>query len=398
MTADRFEDLAVFGGPPAFAEPRHVGRPNLGDRARVLELVGGAMDRSWLSNEGPLHEEFQDRVREVTGAQHCVVVANATVGLQIAAKAMGMEREVLMPSFTFVGTPHAVSWIGLRPVFAEIDSRTHTLDPAAVRAAIGPQTGGIIGVHLWGRSGGAADLEAIAEEHDLPLLFDAAHAFGCTAGGRPTATLGDASVISFHATKVVGAGEGGAILTDDSELAHRLRLMRNFGFVDFDAVGELATNAKMSELNAALGLTSLDAFTDFVAVNRRNYERYVAGLRDTPGVEVIDYADGDEHNFHYVVIEVPMEVRDVVVRVLQAENVLARRYFHPGCHRLGPYRDGAQPLPVTERVAARVVTLPTGTAMSAEDVDRVCAVIRLVMTRAGDLERLLGADPASLGR
>ncbi len=398
VSPERLDDLAVFGGEPAFTEPRHVGRPNLGDRARVLELIGGAMDRVWLSNEGPLHQEFQARVREVTGARHCVVVANATVGLQIAAKAMGMEGEILMPSFTFVGTPHAVSWLGLDPVFVEIDARTHTLDPAAVRAAIGPRTGGIVGVHLWGRSGGAAELEAIAEEHDIPLLFDAAHAFGCTADGRPVATLGDASVVSFHATKVVGAGEGGAILTDDPELAHRVRLMRNFGFVDFDAVGELGTNAKMSELSAAMGLASLDAFTSFVAANRRNYERYREGLRDAPAVQVIDYADGDEHNFHYVVIEVPAACRDALVRVLLAENVLARRYFHPGCHRLGPYRDGAAPLLVTETVAGRVVTLPTGTAMSGEDVDRVCAIIRLAMTHADELERRLVADTASLGR
>ncbi len=398
MTADSLDGLAVFGGEPAFTEPRHVGRPNLGDRARVLELIGDAMDRGWLSNEGPLHQEFQECVRELTGVRHCIVVANATVGLQVAAKAMELEGEVLMPSFTFIGTPHAVSWIGLRPVFVEIDPRTHTLDPAAVRRAIGPRTAGIVGVHLWGRSSGATELEAIAAEHGLPLLFDAAHAFGCTAAGRPVATLGDASVVSFHATKVVGAGEGGAILTDDDELATRCRRMRNFGFVDFDTIGSLATNAKMNELSAAMGLASLDAFDGFVAVNRRNYERYVDRLRDVPGVEVIDYADGDVHNFHYVVIEVPAAVRDALLRTLQAEQVLARRYFYPGCHRQGPYLADAEPMPITEAVSDRVVTLPTGMAMSEEDVDGVCAIIRLAMAHADELTRRLAAETADLGR
>ncbi len=388
----------MFGSTPAFTEPRHVGRPNMPDRERVLELVGEAMDRRWLSNEGPLHEAFQERVRQITGARHCVVVANATLGIQLAARALGMEGEIIMPSFTFVGTPHAVSWIGLEPVFAEIDPRTHTLDPAAVRTAIGPRTGGIVGVHLWGRSAGAEELEAIAEEHDLPLVFDAAHALGCTRAGRPVATLGDASVISFHATKVAGAAEGGAILTDDAELAERLRRMRNFGFVAFDTVEGLATNAKMSEMNAAMGVASLERFEEFVAVNRRNYEGYVAGLQDVPGVEVIDYADGDEHNFHYVVLEVPAAVRDPLIRVLQAERVLARRYFFPGCHRLAPYAPAGASLSATDEVAGRVVTLPTGTAMSADDVARVCAIVRVAMAHADDVVRRLAADPAGLGR
>lgn len=397
MTPTRIEDLAIAGGAPAFAEPRHVGRPNVGDRERVLELIGGAMDRRWLSNEGPLHQDFQERVRELSGAAHCVVVANATVGLQLAARALGMEGEIIVPSFTFVGTPHAVAFMGLRPVFCDIDEATHTLDPAAVAHAITPATGGIVGVHLWGRSAGAAALEALAAEHGLPLLFDAAHAFGCTAGGRPVATLGDAAVVSFHATKVAGAAEGGAILTDDPELARRLRRMRNFGFVGFDEVDEIGTNAKMSELNAAMGIASLESLGTFLEAGRRNYERYAAGLAGIEDVALIDYADGDVHNYHYVVVEVPAEVRDDLIAVLQAEGVLARRYFHPGCHRLGPYRDGAPSLPATDAVAARVVTLPTGTAMSVEDVDVVCAVIRLALDHRDELGRLRATGAAGGG-
>ena len=260
------DQLALFGGVPAFAEPRHVGRPNIGDRERIFDLVGSALDSRWLSNDGPLVAAFEAGVAELSGAPHAVAVANATVGLQLAARALGMQGQILMPSFTFVGTAHAISWLGLEPIFCEIGDDTHTLDPAAVERAIGPSTGGIVGVHLWGRPRGAQALADIASAHGLPLIFDAAHALGGTTG------LGDVEVLSFHATKVANSAEGGAILTGDPLLAERLRRMRNFGFVDYDVVGMLGTNAKMSELSAAMGIASLEQFSSFVAVNRRNYE------------------------------------------------------------------------------------------------------------------------------
>jgi dTDP-4-amino-4,6-dideoxygalactose transaminase len=391
--AEPIRELAILGGTPSFAEPRHVGRPNLGDKARLLERVSGAWDRGWLTNDGPLLKAFEERVRELSGARHCVVVANATLGLEIAVRALGLSGEVIVPSFTFAATAHALSWLGLTPVFCDIDRETHNLDPEAVRAAITPATTGILGVHLWGRAGGADGLAEVARAHGLALAFDAAHAVGCTYGGRPAATLGDAAVISFHATKVANAAEGGAILTDDEALATRMRRMRSFGFVAYDQVEYVGTNAKMSELSAAMGLTSLDAFDSFVAVNRRNYARYAAGLAGLEDVRLIDYADGDQHNYHYVVLEVPPDRRDLLVAALQAENVLARRYFHPGVHRQAPYRDTAPRLPVTDAVAARVLVLPTGTAMSEADIDQVCAVLRTALERADEVrERLTAAS------
>jgi dTDP-4-amino-4,6-dideoxygalactose transaminase len=374
-------DLAIFGGEPAFAEARHVGRPNIGDPERVLSLVSGVLRSRWLTNDGPLVGEFEARLAELTGYEHCVAVTSATIGLQLAAAALGISGEVIMPSFTFVGTAHAMRWIGLTPIFCEIDPDTHTLDPVAAERAFTQATGAIVGVHLWGRSGHAEELVRIADAHGVPLLFDAAHALGCTTG------LGDMEVLSFHATKVANAAEGGAVLTRDGALAERLRRMRNFGFVDYDTVGMLGTNAKMSELSAAMGIVSLESFPEFVEANRRNHRRYAEELAALTGVKLVAY--DPHHNFHYVVLEVPPGVRDDLVAVLQAENILARRYFHPGCHRHEPYRPTAGPLPVTEALCARVVTLPSGTTMTEDDVTRVCSVIQLAVEHADEVQRRL---------
>jgi dTDP-4-amino-4,6-dideoxygalactose transaminase len=375
------DELAIFGGEPVFSQPRHVGRPNIGDRDRILSLVSDVLDSRWLTNNGPRVVELERRVADLCGAEHCVVVCNATTGLQLGATALGMSGEVLMPAFTFVGTAHALSFIGASPVFCEVDPRTHCLDPDAVLAALTPHTTGIVGVHLWGRSGHAEALERIARSNGVPLMFDAAHALGCTTG------LGSLEVVSLHATKVANAGEGGAMLTADSDLASRLRLMRNFGFVGLDTVNTLGTNAKMSEISAAVGLGTLESFDAFVEVNRRHHRRYTRQLGAVPGLTMVRYAD--HHNFHYVVIEVPAEVREDLLEVLWAENVFARRYFHPGCHRHPPYRDAGCHLPLTDELCSRVVTLPTGTAMSEQDVDRVCALIRNVISHAPEIRRRL---------
>ena len=375
--------LAIFGGPPIFPEPRHVGRPNIGDRARLLERLAGVIDSGWLTNDGPLVDEFEARVAELSGADHCVAVANATLGMQLAAVALGVSGEIVMPAFTFVATAHAMSWLGLRPVFAEIDPETHTLDPAAVERALTPRTGAILGVHLWGRGDHAERLLELGAHHGVPVIFDAAHALACDT------PVGAAAVISFHATKVANSAEGGAILTADDELAYRLRRTRNFGFVDYDTVRWLGTNAKMSELSAAMGLNSLESLDVFLAVNHRNHECYARGLEGLAGTRLHRY-DG-RNNHHYVVLEVPPGVRDDLIAVLQAENVRARRYFHPGVHRHQPYAETAPPLPVTEAVSSRVVALPTGTAMSTDDIGCVCSVIRVALENAGELQHRLRA-------
>jgi dTDP-4-amino-4,6-dideoxygalactose transaminase len=386
------DDLAVLGGPTAFAEPLHVGRPNIGDRAQLHERIEGALDRRWLANDGPLVAEFERRVADLMDVEHCIATASATAGLQLVARALGLTGEIVMPSFTFIGTAHALAWLGITPVFADIDVHTHNVDPAAVEQMLSSRTSAILGVHLWGRPCDVEALEELATRHNLALVFDAAHALGCTHQGRPVGRSGRAEVFSFHATKVASAAEGGAVTTNDPELARTVRLMRNFGFTGYDRVTGLGTNAKMNELSAALGLTSLDALDRFVAVNRRNHLRYAQELRDVPGVTLVAHPPQESHNYHYAVIEVeePM-LREDLVTVLHAERVLVRRYFSPGCHRLEPYVAGAARLPATEALCARVLALPTGTAVTEDDIATICAIIRLAVERGDELHQLLQA-------
>src|SRR6267378_2313680 len=268
------DDLAIFGGSPAFPETLHVGRPNVGNRELLMSKINDMLDRRWFSNDGPFVQEFERKIAEHVGVKHCIAMCNATVALEISIRALGMEGEVIIPSFTFIATAHALQWQEITPVFCDIDPHTHTLDPGWVERMITPRTTGIVGVHLWGRPCNIEALEAIAREHDLKLLFDAAHAFGASHKGRMLGSFGTAEVFSFHATKFVNCGEGGAVVTNDDRLAQKMRLMRNFGFAGLDRVIYVGTNGKMSELSAAMGLTSLESVDEFVAANRRNHQLY----------------------------------------------------------------------------------------------------------------------------
>jgi dTDP-4-amino-4,6-dideoxygalactose transaminase len=388
-------ELAILGGVPAFPEPVHVGRPNIGDRDRLMERIEGVIDRRWLTNDGPLVHEFEEAIASMLGVPHCIAMCNGTVALEIAIRAAGLSGEVIVSPFTFVATAHALQWQEITPVFCDVDPRTHNIDPARVEELITPRTTGILGVHVWGRPAPVDELKRIADDRGLRLLFDAAHALGCSTGGRMVGGFGTAEVLSFHATKVVNSFEGGAIVTADEEFADVARLMRNHGFADYDEVGHVGTNGKMSEIAAAMGLTSLESRDDFVAANRRNYETYRAALEGVDGVELIGFDSAESCNWQYVVIEVDESAglsRDELQAVLWAENVLARRYFFPGCHRMEPYRtlfpDVANRLPETERLVQRVLALPTGTSMS---TDAVTAVAGLVARAMRDAPRLRAA-------
>jgi len=374
---------------PLFPEPLHVGRPNIPSQERFLARVADILDRRWLTNHGPYVEELEARLAERLGVKHCIAVCNGTVALEIAIRSTGMRGEVIVPSFTFVATAHALEWLGIKPVFCDVDPDTHNIDPASVEEQITPRTTGIIGVHLWGRPAPVEELTEIADRHGLELLFDAAHAFGCSHRGRFIGGFGSAEVLSFHATKIFNTFEGGAILTNDDELAARVRLMSSFGFAGHDLVVSVGTNAKMSEISAAMGVTALEDFDDFVAVNYANHRAYQAGLSRIPGLELVEYDANENSNYQYVVVELDPDLagmdRDALVDLLTSENVLARRYFAPGCHRMAPYlaADGrpSVDLPATDRLSSRVFALPTGTGVTRADIEKMCALIRTTITR-----------------
>jgi len=380
------QDLAINGASPAFEKPLHVGGPNIGSREDFLKYAGDIFDSGRLTNNGPLLQEFEQRVSEYHKVSHCVAMCNGTVALEIAIRALGLEGEVIVHSYTFIATAHALHWQAITPVFADIDPDTHTLDPEAVRSMITPRTTGIIGVHLWGRSAPVEALQEIAEENDLALMFDAAHAFGCSYKGTMVGSFGACEVLSFHATKFFNTFEGGAVLTNNDELADAMRLMRNFGFTGMDTVIHPGTNGKMIEVAAAMGLVNFDAIANVVDVNHHNYQTYFEELSDLPGISLLAYDETEFNNYQYIVMEVSEECpasRDEIVQVLRAENILARRYFWPGCHNMMPYRElyphAGLLLPNTRQVANRVIVLPTGTCVDENMIRTTTAVIRVLL-------------------
>lgn len=389
--------LAILGGAPAFSEPLHVGRPNLGDYARFEARLREMWNRRWLTNDGPLVREFENTVAELLGVPHCIAVCNGTVGLEIAIQALELSGEVIVPSWTFVATAHALRWRGIRPVFCDIDPATHQICPSSVERLITPRTTGILAVHLWGNPCPVDELTSLADRHGLKLLFDAAHAFGSTYGGELIGRFGGAEVFSFHATKFVNAGEGGLIATQDDALAEKMRLMRNFGFAGYDNVVHLGTNGKMSEAAAAMGLTSLECMDSFIEVNRRNVECYRECLAHLPGLRILQTPSSERSNKQYVVMEVDAATcdlsRDELLAVLHAENVLVRRYFYPGCHRMEPYRAEPEstpcPLPHAEGVAERILQFPTGTSVTPEIISSIAGIMTQAVSQASKVRQRL---------
>ncbi len=398
------DDLAIFGGSPAFETRLHVGRPNIPNRRHLMQRINDLLDNKWLTNDGPFVQELEQRVANRIGVSHCIATCNGTLALEIAIRALELSGEVIVPSMTFVATAHSLQRQGITPRFCDIDPHTYNLDPTTVEQMITPRTSGILGVHLFGRPCNTKALAEIARREDLALLFDAAHAFACSHDGRMIGSFGDAEVFSFHATKIFNTFEGGAIVTDSDKIAKDARLMRNFGFEGYDKVVCLGTNAKMNEISAAMGLTQLESIDDLIAVNQENYLRYRTDLADLRGLGTIEYDRSEKCNYQYVVLEIDDEVaqinRDDLMQVLGAEIVLARRYFFPGCHRMEPYRSlypkAGSNLTATEEVARRLLQLPTGTAIGEDEIGRICRIIRLVLAegiRVTDQLRRLDLPP-----
>ena len=401
MIKGGINELAVFGGQPAFSEKLYVGRPNIGNRQHLFDRINTILDKKWLSNDGDCVREFERRIAEITGAKHCIAVVNGTVGLELVVRALNLSDEVILPSFTFVATAHALQWLGLKPVFCDIEPNGYTIDPNQVETLITPRTSAIMGVHVWGGVCDVAALDEIAKRHGIKLIFDACHAFGCSYNGQMVGNFGDAEVFSFHATKFVNSFEGGAIVTNDDALAGKIRPMKNFGITGSGRVDFVGINGKMHEVSAAMGLTSLESMGVFVAANHRNHEVYRDALAGVPGLRLIGSRHNERQNRQYVVIEIedPEETisRDLLHRVLKAEGVETRRYFYPACHNAEPYRSNdptaGLALPVTERLMRKVLSLPTGVSVSEDDLRKVCGLIAFSMAHGLEITARLEAGP-----
>lgn len=396
-------ELFFERGAPHFERIIHVNQPNIAPREKFRRAVEEILDSRQLTNDGPYVRKLEELVARSHDVRHCVAVCNGTLALQLAIRALGLTGEVIVPSLTFVATAHALEWQGVTPVFCDVDPETLTMDPRRAEELVSEKTSALLPVHVFGRACATDALADLARRRGLKVLYDAAHCFGASVRGRKFGGFGDAEIFSFHATKIFNTFEGGAVLTNDDALAARLRLMRNFGFVGYDRVDAIGTNAKMPELSAAHGCALIDEVPALVRHNRDLFAAYRESLRSIPGVALLEPTADEGSNFQYVVILIDGVkfglARDELYDALWSENVRARRYFFPGCHRMEPYassdrfRCGA--LTVTERVLGGVLCLPTGPSVTVEIACEICALIAACRERADALRAWLRGRTAA---
>jgi dTDP-4-amino-4,6-dideoxygalactose transaminase len=391
-----WRQFALFGGEPAFSDPLHVGSPNLPDEASYLERVRSILRSHRLTNDGPTVQQFEEEVRCRLGVRHAIAVSNATTGLQLLFHALELKGAAVMPSFTFVATAHAARWVGLRPRFADIELTTCHVSPGSVESALERGASAIVGVHLWGGTADIGALSLLSEQRQTPLIFDASHGLGCEWRNVGIGRFGTASVFSLHATKIVHSLEGGIITTEDDDLAKRLKHMRNFGFSTYDTVECLGTNAKMHELSAAMGLEMLSQLDTIIEHNHRVFQVYSEHLSSVPGLRVVVPQPDVTSNWQYVPVFVDAKVtgidRDTLLELLWADNVRARRYFYPGCHRMPPYDRESEPntpLSNTEIACQQLLTLPTGTSV---DLESARVIAQMIAFACENAESIPSAD------
>ena len=375
---------AADGGQPLFPDGLPLARPEVADPGSVASAATEILASGVLTN-GPYVRRLEERAAAYLGVRHCIAVSSCTAGLMLALRVSGLSGDVVLPSFTFSATAHAVAWNGLRPAFTDIRPDTLLLDPAAAARATGMRTSAILATHTYGTPCDVESLSKVARRNGIRLFFDAAHAFGSRRGQAMIGGFGDAEVFSLSPTKVLIAGEGGIIATNDDTLAERCRYGRDYGNPgDYDT-RFVGLNARMSELHAATALASFSDLEERIARRNQLAERYRKALDEVAGIDfpAVDEGDRSTYKDFTVLVDDKRFGMDAtaLAAALHAEGVQTRRYYSPPVHRQRAYRtvglnNGA--LPVTDDAAARVLTLPLWTGMDDELVDRVgVAVARL---------------------
>lgn len=339
-------------------------------------------DSKILTNGGPYHQEFEQKLGEYLGVKHVALFTNGTLALVTALQALRISGEVITTPYSFVATAHSLLWNGIKPVFVDIDPVTFNLDPAKIEAAITPQTTAIMPVHCYGHPCDVDRIRGIADTYGLKVIYDAAHAFGVQCHCGSVLNHGDLSVLSFHATKVFTTFEGGAIICPDEKTRQRINYLKNFGFADEVTVVAPGINGKMSEFNAALGLLQLKGQDRALARRKAIDQRYRAQLKDMPGIRCLKATGEVRSNYAYFPIRVQSDYplsRDALYQRFRDENIFVRRYFYPLISDFPMYRGlpsaAHDNLPVARKLAQQVLCLPIYPELAHDEVDRVVDLI-----------------------
>ena len=365
-----------------FKENIYVTRPLLPPIEEYQQKIKEIWDNKWLTNYGPLENQFQRKLKEMMNANNVELFANGHTALELGLKALDLKGEVITTPFTFASTTQAIVGNGLKPVFADIDEEYYNLNPENIEDLISEDTSAIVPVHVFGNPCEVEAIEKIAKEHDLKVIYDAAHAFGVNINNQPVVKYGDLSMLSFHATKVFNTIEGGALIFDeDDELRYKLRSLKNFGITpDKEEVRFLGKNGKMNEFEAAMGLCNLNNLENVIPERSLIYNKYLEcleDLEDAGEVKVIRPKDNVDYNYAYFTIKLDSEgKKDYLLEKLAEHNVFAKKYFYPPCNEF-PLYDFERNTPIAQDVSYSILSLPLYYGLSLEDVEQICKIIEI---------------------
>lgn len=354
-----------------------VTRSSMPTYEEYCEEIKDLWESRWLTNNGSKHNKLAENLKEYLHTSNATLFTNGHLALETVLSAFDLSGEVITTPFTFVSTTHAITRNGLTPVFCDVNEQDYTMDTSKIESLITDKTCAIVPVHVYGNICNYVEIEKIAKKHNLKVIYDAAHAFGCTIDGKNVANLGDASMFSFHATKVFNTIEGGCVCYDNNELSGKLDAIKNFGMCTSDDVDFVGTNCKMNEFQAAMGLCNLKHLDEEIAKRKQVVLKYKELLSNVKGIKLCEENEKVCSNYAYfpVVFDGYKLNRDEIMQKLAKENIFARKYFYPLTNDISCYNYDVTDTPIAKYISDRVLTLPLYADLTLEDVGRICEII-----------------------
>lgn len=350
-----------------------VTKPFLPPIEEYQKLVADIWHRQWLTNNGPLVNEFELKLKDYLHVPHLLFLTNGTIALQIAIKALELKGEIITTPFSYVATTSSIIWEGCKPVFVDIDKHSLNIDPSLIEAAITPNTSAILATHVYGNPCDIDAINEIAQKHNLKVIYDAAHCFGTSYKGKSIFAYGDISIASFHATKILHTVEGGAVFTQSPELLKKMAFLRNFGHNGPDAFAEVGINGKNSEFHAAMGIVNLNHFKNILDKRKSQVLRFKKWL-EHKAVHFQQLHKKSDYNYAYMPILIETEDQTQnIIQVLEANLISPRRYFHPSLNTIPVFN--VTSCPQSEAIAKRVICLPLYHTLTDPEIDFICRII-----------------------
>lgn len=372
-----------------FEHPIYIMRPLLPEMDSFVDKMRQVWESGWLTNCGPQHQALEVRLKNVLKVPYVTMFNNGTIALIVACQALRLSGEVITTPFTFPATPHVLSWNGIKPTFCDIDPITMNIDPARIESLITPQTTAILAVHVFGTPCDVAKIQEIADRYGLKVVYDAAHAFGVEISDQGIGEFGDASMFSFHATKLFHTAEGGAVTVKNGQLKTRMDLLQNFGIKNEEEVIMPGINGKMNELQAAMGLAVLDHIEEERNKRQKLFKAYCRFLEGIDGIGICNNngkkeEDGIKKSYQYFVIRIDEKKfgrsRDDVYEMFKKFNVFTRKYFYPLCSEYACYSQlpssGSSNLPIAHEVVNEVLCLPFYGQLGIDNAEKICMILK----------------------